>query len=147
MGARLLNGRDDEKAFFIDSLYPFYSKLTSGERACLVEDHSVDFAYGIEIVASLEKNAFARGGSYAREIAQRDADDQGTRTAYDEEYQRTAEPLGEGVVEVGRHQTVTPWQDDGKQRQQHDDRRVDVGKAVNHCLSGSLARGRLFHHI
>ncbi|CDE87658.1 unknown [Prevotella sp. CAG:891] len=67
-------------------------KLARGECARFVEGHCLQAAYGIEVVTALEQQAEARCYANATIVAEGNADYQGARTRYNQEYQGAVSP-------------------------------------------------------
>ena len=64
-----------------------------GQRAGLVERHTAHGRQALQVCASLDEHARARGGGQRRHNRHGSGDDQRTRTRHHEQHQRTVEPL------------------------------------------------------
>ena len=114
----------------------FHGKLSVGECARLIEDHSINFCQHVQIVGSLHQNAVTGGPAESAEECQRHTDDQCAGTGNDEEYQCSVEPYGEGRHEFRAHEHGDKGRDDSQcQCGKDDDRCVDTCKAGDESLA------------
>ena len=81
----------------VAGVYGSYCKLSTGQRARLVEDHRVDLGQHIHIGGTLDEDAATRGSANAAEEGQRNADDQGAGTADYQKCEGAVEPDREGL--------------------------------------------------
>lgn len=90
----------------------------------------------IHIVAALDENTYAAGSADTGEEGQWNGDYERTRTADDEECQRTVYPLRPSA-------TGNQWWDDGQRNGGEDyHRRVDVGELADEGLALRLVLAR-----
>ena len=140
-GAFGQDGHLDESAFLfligllgvVDVVHGGHLKHAQGEGAGLVEDDGLHLGEGLQDVGAFHQDAFAAGTTDAGKERQGDADDQGARTADDEEGEGTVDPLA--PQRLVAYQQTDQWRQHG-QRQGCNTNcwSVNTGKACDEIL-------------
>ena len=143
MGGEVLHmGSQMQQLVFVEILWVYgsYSELSMSQRSRLVEHDGIDLCQHIHIVRALDQNTLSRCTSDTSEEGQRNTQHQSTRTAHDEEHQRTIEPSGEGASQQ--------WGDNSDDQRSNDDNRgIDTCELRDECLALRLMLRSVLHEI
>ena len=119
---------------------------TLGQRAGLVENHGIDPRNGIQITAALKEHAGLRSNADTAEIAQRNTDNQRTRTRGHQKYQGPGQPFVERIGEASVQERPQSGQSDDQHGQSRHYGSINPGETADEQFGGSLARRSFFDH-